>query len=45
MATWYGYRTLWVNRYLLPFEELGTQPICAGFFLIQPITVNERENS
>ena len=25
-ATWFGYRTLWVNRYQLPFEELGTQP-------------------
>ena len=25
-ATWYGYRTLWVNRQNLPFEELGTQP-------------------
>jgi len=25
-ATWYGYRTLWVNRYQLPFEELGTAP-------------------
>ena len=23
-ATWFGYRTLWVNRYQLPFEELGT---------------------
>ncbi|MFZ2737201.1 MAG: haloacid dehalogenase type II [Burkholderiaceae bacterium] len=23
-ATWYGYQTLWVNRYDLPFEELGT---------------------
>jgi 2-haloacid dehalogenase len=29
-ATWYGYRTLWVNRYQLPFEELGTQPACIG---------------
>lgn len=29
-ATWYGYRTLWVNRYHLPFEELGTQPNCIG---------------
>jgi 2-haloacid dehalogenase len=29
-ATWYGYRTLWVNRYQLPFEELGTQPTHAG---------------
>jgi 2-haloacid dehalogenase len=25
-ATWYGYKTLWVNRQGLPFEELGTQP-------------------
>lgn len=25
-ATWYGYRTLWVNRYQWPFEELGTAP-------------------
>lgn len=25
-ASWFGYRTLWVNRYQLPFEELGTQP-------------------
>jgi 2-haloacid dehalogenase len=29
-ATWYGYRTLWVNRYQLPFEELGTQPSRVG---------------
>ena len=29
-ATWYGYQTLWVNRYQLPFEELGTQPVFAG---------------
>ena len=29
-ATWYGYQTLWVNRYGLPFEELGTQPIQTG---------------
>jgi 2-haloacid dehalogenase len=29
-ATWYGYRTLWVNRYQLPFEELGTQPTRTG---------------
>jgi 2-haloacid dehalogenase len=25
-ATWYGYRTVWVNRSGLPFEELGTEP-------------------
>lgn len=29
-ATWYGYQTLWVNRYQLPFEELGTQPSYCG---------------
>ena len=29
-ATWYGYRTLWVNRYQLPFEELGTPPTHVG---------------
>jgi 2-haloacid dehalogenase len=29
-ATWFGFRTLWVNRYRLPFEELGTQPTRTG---------------
>jgi 2-haloacid dehalogenase len=29
-ATWYGFQTLWVNRYDLPFEELGTQPKRTG---------------
>lgn len=29
-ATWYGYRTLWVNRQQLPFEELGTRPTHEG---------------
>ncbi|MEP6789926.1 MAG: haloacid dehalogenase type II, partial [Ramlibacter sp.] len=29
-ATWYGFRTVWVNRYQLPFEELGTQPTRTG---------------
>jgi 2-haloacid dehalogenase len=29
-ATWYGYQTLWVNRYQLPFEELNTQPTRSG---------------
>lgn len=32
-ATWYGYQTLWVNRYGLPFEELGTQPARTGLDL------------
>jgi 2-haloacid dehalogenase len=25
-ATWYGFRTLWINRQDLPFEMLGTAP-------------------
>lgn len=25
-ATWYGFRTLWVNRYGLPFEQIGPRP-------------------
>lgn len=29
-ATWYGFQTLWVNRYDLPFEELDTQPVRTG---------------
>lgn len=29
-ATWYGYQTFWVNRYQLPFEELGTPPVYTG---------------
>jgi 2-haloacid dehalogenase len=29
-ATWYGYRTVWVNRYQLPFEALGTAPTHTG---------------
>lgn len=29
-ATWWGYRTLWVNRWGLPFEELGTEPTRTG---------------
>lgn len=32
-ATWYGYQTLWVNRYRLPFEELGCQPRRTGLTL------------
>ena len=29
-ATWYGYATVWVNRYRLPFEELGAEPGYTG---------------
>lgn len=29
-ATWYGYTTLWVNRYKLPLEALDTEPTRTG---------------
>lgn len=29
-ATWFGYRTLWVNRANLPFEQLDAQPEMTG---------------
>ena len=40
-ATWFGYRTLWVNRYQLPFEELGTQPTRTGSTLRDVLTFFE----
>jgi 2-haloacid dehalogenase len=38
-ATWFGYQTLWVNRYQLPFEELGTQPTHTGSSLRDVLTL------
>ncbi|NML86851.1 haloacid dehalogenase type II [Polaromonas sp.] len=38
-ATWFGYQTLWVNRYQLPFEELGTQPLHTGSSLRDVLTL------
>ncbi len=29
-ATWYGFRTLWVNRYGMPFEDIGPPPAHTG---------------
>ena len=29
-AKWFGYRVFWVNRYGLPFEEIGTAPDATG---------------
>lgn len=29
-ATWFSYRTLWVNRHQLPFEEIGPRPTHTG---------------
>ena len=38
-ATWYGYRTLWINRYQLPFETLGTQPTHTGSSLLDVLAI------
>ena len=29
-ATWFGYTTLWINRFALPLDELGTAPTRTG---------------
>jgi 2-haloacid dehalogenase len=29
-ATWFGYTTLWINRFGLPLDELGARPTCIG---------------
>ena len=29
-ATWFGYTTLWINRFKLPLDELGAQPTRIG---------------
>ncbi len=29
-ANWFGFDTFWVNRYLLPFEEIGLKPRYSG---------------
>ena len=29
-ATWFGYTTLWINRFGLPLDELGAQPTRIG---------------
>ena len=42
-ATWFGYRTLWVNRYGHPFEELGTQPTRIGSTLDDVLTFFDKQ--
>jgi len=32
-ATWFGYTTLWINRFGLPLDELGTAPTRIGTWL------------
>jgi 2-haloacid dehalogenase len=37
-ATWYGYTTLWVNRFGLPLEQLDTEPTRIGTSLRDVLT-------
>ena len=37
-ATWYGYTTLWVNRFALPLDPLETQPTRIGTTLREVLT-------
>ena len=32
-ATWFGFKTLWINRQNLPFETIGPKPDFVGFDL------------
>ena len=38
-ATWFGYQTLWVNRYQLPPEEIGPPPLLVGSSLRDVLTL------
>jgi 2-haloacid dehalogenase len=38
-ATWFGYQTLWVNRYKLPPEEIGPPPSLTGSSLRDVLTL------
>ena len=37
-ATWFGYTTLWVNRFGLPLDELGAAPTRTGTSLADVLT-------
>ena len=43
-ATWFGYRTLWVNRAGLPWETFDTQPTRVGTSLRDALTFFEAPN-
>jgi 2-haloacid dehalogenase len=40
-ATWFGFKTLWVNRQNLPFEAIGPQPDYVGANLNRVIDILE----
>jgi 2-haloacid dehalogenase len=37
-ATWFGYTTLWVNRFGLPLDELGAAPTRTGTSLAEVLS-------
>jgi 2-haloacid dehalogenase len=44
-ATWFGYTTLWINRFGLPIEELGTEPTRVGTRLTDVLAFFSSEDS
>ena len=44
-ATWYGFKTLWINRQNLPYEAIGPRPDHSGSDLTKviDICINERD--
>jgi len=38
-ATWFGFKTLWINRQNLPYEALGPRPDYAGPDLTKVIEI------
>ena len=38
-ATWFGFKTLWVNRQDLPFEAIGPRPTYVGSDLTKVLEV------
>ena len=38
-ATWFGFKTLWVNRQSLPFEAIGPRPTYAGSDLTKVLEI------
>jgi len=40
-ATWFGFKTLWINRQNLPYEAIGPRPDYAGSDLSKVIDTLE----
>jgi len=43
-ATWFGFKTLWINRQNLPYEAIGPRPDYSGSDLVMVIDVLKKED-